>query len=103
MKVSLEEVDRILRSGVITPTAPKVANGNGNGNDSYSASPAASIEISQSAQDIERVRQNVRQMPDVREDLVASIKDRISKGEYQVSSTDIADLMIRRAVADTVR
>lgn len=103
MKISLEEVDRILRSQAPTEAAPKAANGKGNGNGAYSAPPAASVEISQSAQDIARVRQIVEQMPDVREDLVASIRERISKGEYKVSSADIADLMLRRAVADTIR
>lgn len=103
MKISLEEVDRILRSQAPAEAAPKAANGNGNGNGAYAAPPAASVEISQSAQDIARVRQIVEQMPDVREDLVASIRERISKGEYKVSSADIADLMLRRAVADTIR
>ena len=103
MKISLEEVDRILRSQATSPAAPKVANGNGNGNGSHAAAPAASVEISQSAQDIARVRQIVEQTPDVREDLVASLRERISKGEYHVSSAEIADLMLRRAVADTIR
>lgn len=42
-------------------------------------------------------------VPDVREDLVADLKERIQKGEYNVSGKDIADMMLRRRAADRIR
>ena len=41
-------------------------------------------------------------MPD-RDEMVASIKARIEAGEYDVSGEDVADAMIRRAIADKVK
>lgn len=42
-------------------------------------------------------------VPDVREDVVREIKDRIQKGEYSVSGQEIADMMLRRLAADRIR
>jgi flagellar biosynthesis anti-sigma factor FlgM len=41
--------------------------------------------------------------PDVREDVVSEIKERIQKGEYKVSGQEIADMMLRRLAADRIR
>lgn len=40
---------------------------------------------------------------DVREDVVNELKDRIARGEYNISGKDIADMMIRRRAADRIR
>lgn len=41
-------------------------------------------------------------MPD-REEMIASLKERIVRGEYNPSSDDIADVMYRRSIADRIR
>jgi negative regulator of flagellin synthesis FlgM len=71
---------------------------NGNG-----ASPAAQIELSQSAQTIAAARQAVDAVPETRDDLVARLKSQIDAGTYHVSGDDIADQMFRRAQADQIR
>lgn len=50
-----------------------------------------------------KVQETIRQMPDVREDLVQEIKARIEAGTYNPSGDDIADAMIRRTLADQIR
>lgn len=45
----------------------------------------------------------LKDVPDVRENLVADLKERIQKGEYNVSGKEIADMMLRRRAADRVR
>lgn len=42
-------------------------------------------------------------VPDVREDVVNELKERIGKGDYKVSGSDIADMMLRRRAADKIR
>jgi len=42
-------------------------------------------------------------VPEIREDIVADVKDRISRGEYNVSGDEIADMMLRRLAADRIR
>jgi negative regulator of flagellin synthesis FlgM len=42
-------------------------------------------------------------VPEIREDIVADVKDRIALGEYNVSGDEIADMMLRRLAADRIR
>lgn len=41
--------------------------------------------------------------PDIREDYVKELKERIQKGEYNVTGEEIADMMLRRRAADKIR
>ena len=51
---------------------------------------------------IQDIARKVADMPD-RDEMVASIKARIESGEDDVSGEDVADAMIRRAIADKVK
>ncbi|MDI6827567.1 MAG: flagellar biosynthesis anti-sigma factor FlgM [Armatimonadota bacterium] len=55
------------------------------------------------AAEVERVVQMVKEMPDVREEIVMRLKERIEKGEYKVSGEEIAEMMLRRMRADKIR
>lgn len=48
------------------------------------------VEISQFGKDYQIAKQAVADAPDVREDLVASVKARIEAGTYDVSADDLA-------------
>lgn len=100
MKISLDEVDRILQSRAVGPAA-RPSNGKENGG--AAPSPAADVDISEEAQEVVRLKRAIAELPEVREDLVNSLKERIQRGEYKVSGEEIAELMMRRAVADRIR
>ncbi|MCH7904837.1 MAG: flagellar biosynthesis anti-sigma factor FlgM [Armatimonadetes bacterium] len=51
---------------------------------------------------IQEITHKVMDMPD-REEMIAELKARIESGDYDVSGDDVADAMIRRAIADQVR
>lgn len=53
-----------------------------------------SLEISQAGKDFQTVRQAVASAPDVRTDLVNSIKQRMNNGTYNVSSEELADKLL---------
>jgi len=55
------------------------------------------------ASEVARVVQMVKETPDVREDIVMQLKERIEKGEYEISSEEIAEMMARRMKADRIR
>lgn len=48
------------------------------------------------------ITKEVLAMPD-RESMIEELRERIEKGEYNPSSADIVDGMIRRAIADRIR
>ncbi len=54
------------------------------------------IQISQKARDHQIARKAVMESPDVREDLVASVKARMAAGTYEVSNSDFAQALIDR-------
>jgi negative regulator of flagellin synthesis FlgM len=102
MKISIEEVNRLL---AFTP--PVKAGGSATAvtpsSTAYDASDgraAASVEVSSTAQEVQQVKKLVNQLPDVRTDRVQALKTQIENGTYQVSGEDIADLIIRRTLAD---
>jgi hypothetical protein len=64
------------------------------------ASAAHGGEAHPDADLIAEVRDLILNMPEVREELVAELRDRIERGEYHVSARDIAEAMVRRAIAD---
>ncbi len=53
--------------------------------------------------EIDRVVHHSNATPDTREGIVASLRERIESGTYFVSAETIAEMMIRRTVADQLR
>ena len=102
MKISNEEVSRLLAT---TPQTRAAARANAASSvqadsDLSLASLAAHVKISTDARDINLAKRAVEQVPDVRADRVAALKAQVENGTYKVSSEDIADLIIRRTLAD---
>ena len=54
------------------------------------------VHISQAGKDYQVARKAVSEAPDVREDLVASIKSRVDAGTYEVSGDAFAEKVIAR-------
>ena len=103
MKISEQEVNRLLafhpleRSGnrqavadAESPTQRGV----------FRAAGTATTELTVDAPEVQRITRLVNQLPDEREDRVRALKAQIENGTYRVSGEDIADLIIRRALAD---
>ncbi len=103
MQISMEEVGRILQSQLKARET---------GQEPHRTEVDASIEgltttdspdVYTRSEEVQRVKDLLDESPDVREDLVQAIKARIESGTYHVSGEDIADLMVRRAFADTIK
>ena len=45
----------------------------------------------------------LKDVPETRDEIVMGLKERIDKGEYKVSGSEIADMLLRRQAADKVR
>ena len=54
------------------------------------------LQISNAGKDIQTAKKAVAGAADVREDLVASIKERLNAGTYQVDTDDFADRLLER-------
>lgn len=102
MKISMTEVGHILQAQAVVRARDKSPNATEQSASVQSNGPAASVEISSAAKDLQRIKTMVSSQPDTREDLIQSIKTRIDNGTYKVSGSEIADLMVRRAYADRI-
>lgn len=58
------------------------------------ASKRDQLEISSLGKDIQTLKTALKNTPDVREDLVISIKEQVEKGNYEVSSISFAEKLI---------
>ena len=54
------------------------------------------VQISSIGKDITIAKQAVKDAPDIREDVVGSIKEKIQNGTYDVSAADFADKLLER-------
>lgn len=68
-----------------------------------SSRPASERQLSPLEKGMAVAEAAMADVPDIREDYVNELKERIQKGEYNVSGKDIADMMIRRLEADNIR
>jgi negative regulator of flagellin synthesis FlgM len=55
------------------------------------------------SQEMKMIGEALAQVPDTRDQIVASLKERIESGTYHVSGEQIAEMMVRRALADRMR
>lgn len=58
---------------------------------------ADAVEISSLGKDIQTAKQAVANTPDIREDLVASIKEQVKAGTYSVSGEQLANKLLSQA------
>lgn len=61
-----------------------------------------SLLLSPEARELNLIRNKLSQAPEIRSELVEKIKDSIDKGEYQVSSEQVAHRMLVRSLVDRI-
>jgi hypothetical protein len=88
MRISDKEVQKILSGSAVVEAIVEL------GGDAEQRSADRPL--------IDKLTREIIEMPD-REEMVAELKARIEAGEYNPSGDEIADAMIRRAIADSVR
>ena len=99
MRISTEEVSRLLsdtareRSSATLTAVPPSGR-------SIQSRQAAQVDVSAAAQEVLQIKKQISQLPDVRADRVQALKAQVESGTYHVSGQDIADLIIRRTLAD---
>ncbi len=62
--------------------------------EAYSFQGKDELEISSTGKDFSLAMQNLKEIPNVREDVVAEYKAKISKGEYKISPNAIAEKLV---------
>ncbi len=58
------------------------------------------VTISERGKDVSEMTRTLKDMPDVRADKVAELKERIANGTYNISAKDIAAKIVNTALGD---
>ena len=61
------------------------------------------VVLSSEARELSALRARLAQIPDVREERVAALREALRQGTYRVSPEEIADKMIARSLVDRLR
>lgn len=52
------------------------------------------VELSQSSKEVQQIKEIISSAPDIREDKVAALKEKIESGEYKIDPDAIADKIV---------
>ncbi len=101
LKISSEQVRRVLqgyvrevenkRSGKVKSSDKKFEGTKAKGD---------SLVITARSEEVKKAREAYEKLPGVRKNLVDELKSRIESGKYNVTSKEVADKIIHRAVVD---
>lgn len=98
MIISNKQVQSILSLNQVTGAKKKVSGSN----DSTSVNKPDSLVLSDRAQGLQFVTEQVLKSPEVRTERITELKKQIQDGTYQVSSSDIAQKMVGRSLVDEI-
>jgi negative regulator of flagellin synthesis FlgM len=90
MKVTLNSIDKI-NSEFIQKDLKRVKDTE---KDSENIVSEDKVEISSKALDLKAMQEQAMQAPDVRMDMIASIKTRLDSGTYEINHEQIAERMV---------
>ncbi len=63
-------------------------------------SPEERVDLSAKARDIQQLKDAVSDLPEIREEKVKELQERIEKGAYDVSGEKIAEKMVGESIID---
>ncbi len=66
------------------------------------ATPADRVELSAGSADVQKMREILDQTPEVREDRIRELKERIERGKYSIDPYAVADKMLRSLLQDAL-
>jgi flagellar biosynthesis anti-sigma factor FlgM len=97
MIISNQQVNSIIKAYNITATKknPTILSAG-------SVQRGDSLLLSPEARELNKIRNKIDATPEIRSGLVQEIKTAIEKGEYQVSSEEVAHRMLVRSLVDHI-
>jgi negative regulator of flagellin synthesis FlgM len=99
MQISNRQIDSIFRAVSTQLRADKAEQAKKGGNIARSGDSAT---ISDKAAELNKFKEILAQMPDVRQDKLADLAERINSGQYKPPSDKVAEKMLLRGLADSL-
>lgn len=99
MIISGKQIQSIMK---VYTDQNKVAK-NSKASDVAPASKKDEVILSTQAQEFGQIYQAIKALPEVREDKVRELSDKIAQGNYSVDAKEVAEKMLGRLMADRIR
>lgn len=64
------------------------------------SSPEEKVNLSTTAKEVQKIKSAIDELPDVREEKILDLKNRIEQGTYQVDAEKIAEKMVGESLLD---
>ncbi len=92
-----------MRTDAVRRLAKMEKGGKGKATKEAGENRSDTIAISSSLDQVAQVKDAAREVPDVRMEKVAPLKEKVDKGEYHVSAEDIADKFLEHVIKHRMR
>ncbi|MGI6633401.1 MAG: flagellar biosynthesis anti-sigma factor FlgM [Bacillota bacterium] len=100
MMISRAQIGKILKiyetQGAAHPSSKAVGQADG-------AASKDKVVLSVSQDDLAKVRELTKKLPEMRLDKVEALRKQIESGNYKVDATEVADKMLGRLLADRIK
>jgi negative regulator of flagellin synthesis FlgM len=64
---------------------------------------SAQVNLSQESKVAQKASETIRNTPDVRQEKIQALKEKIEAGEYQIDSDKVADKLLRNILSELIR
>ncbi|MCL4425516.1 MAG: flagellar biosynthesis anti-sigma factor FlgM [Firmicutes bacterium] len=99
MIISNNQVQKVINA-YLGKTESVKKNEAGESKDTRGNSLSDQVSLSLQAREIERIRKGILSLPEVREDRVKEVQEKIKSGNYQIEAADVAAKILARNLAD---
>ncbi|TSA56180.1 MAG: flagellar biosynthesis anti-sigma factor FlgM [Planctomycetaceae bacterium] len=62
--------------------------------------PEEKVSLSSKVQDVQKIKEAVQELPDIREEKVETLKNQIKQGTYDINAEEIAQKMVGESLLD---
>ncbi|MCR4397639.1 MAG: flagellar biosynthesis anti-sigma factor FlgM [Firmicutes bacterium] len=100
MKVSRSQIDSALK---VQAEKVRMDQGTKQAKDRVGPAGTDELSISHQAAEIRRLKEVINAMPDERTEKVEALAKQVAEGTYEVKAGDIAEMMLRRIIADRLK
>lgn len=100
----INKLQGLLNSEAVKEAAPTepAAKGQAASQPQPAAGVADTVQVSSRGRGISRIAEQVKENPEIRQDLVAKLKTAVDTGTYRVDSQDLATKMIKEMLMESL-
>lgn len=98
-----QTIDAALQSKQANAKQEKAAKREATSEETSTSSVSARVNLSEESKVAQKAAETIRNTPDVRQEKIQALKEKIEAGQYQVDSDKVADKLLRNLLSELIR